>query len=118
MTARNALMHKLPPPVEEALKSLAANLKKARLRRNLSVQTIADRIGVSRRLVTDAERGKPSTGVAVYVAMLWAMDLEGELRAVANPNTDGVGRVGALAGERTRAGWSIDADFRPPHRRS
>ncbi|HEY3444918.1 MAG TPA: helix-turn-helix domain-containing protein [Myxococcales bacterium] len=112
-------MEKLPPPVDEALKTLASNLKTARLRRNLTVQTVADRIGVSRRLVTDAEGGKPSTGVAVYIAMLWALGFVDDLAKVASPKSDGKGILGASlqGGERKRAGKMVDADFPWPPRR-
>ncbi len=118
MSARNPLTERLPPPVEAALKRLASNLKTARLRRNLTVQAVADRIGVSRRLVTDAEAGKPTTGVAVYVAMLWALGLVDELARVASPATDGFGIVAeqAQGGERKRAARSADTDFTWPPR--
>ena len=111
MIARNGLLEKLPGPVDEALKVLASNLRTARLRRNLSVQDVADRIGVSRRLVTDAERGKPSTGVAVYVAMLWTLGMVEGLAAVADPRNDKVGMAASLGRERKRAGRSGRDDF-------
>jgi hypothetical protein len=36
---------------------------------------MAEKIGTGKRAVADAEKGKPSTGIAVYTAMLWALDL-------------------------------------------
>ena len=45
---------------------------------------VAQRIGTGRRAVRDAERGKASTGVAVYAALLWAyyITLPGKVSAV------------------------------------
>lgn len=103
MSARNVLVKKLPGPVAGALGKLGANLRTARLRRNLTVQQIADRVGVSRQLVADAEHGKPTTGIAVYVAMLWALGLIDQLAAVADPGKDGVGLIASISADRRRA---------------
>ena len=46
MVARNPLLSAPPYQVEQALKRLGANLRTARLRRNLSIQEIAEKIGV------------------------------------------------------------------------
>ena len=73
MTARNKLLSAPPYPVEQTLKALGANLRTARLRRNLTIADMAGKIGTGVRAVADAERGKPSTGIAVYTAMLWAI---------------------------------------------
>ena len=55
------------------------------------------------RAVADAEKGKPSTGIAVYMAMLWALDLLDQMAGVASPENDEQGQTLALARERTRA---------------
>ena len=75
MTARNKLLTAPPYAVEQTLKRLGANLRTARLRRNLTIDDMAEKIGTGVRAVADAEQGKPSTGIAVYAAMLWALDL-------------------------------------------
>jgi transcriptional regulator with XRE-family HTH domain len=103
MSARNPLLTAPPFPVEQALKRLGANLRTARLRRNLTVEEAAQKIGAGTRAVTDAEKGKPSTGIAVYVALLWAFDLLDQLNEVADPAKDPEGRSLALAQERSRA---------------
>lgn len=103
MTARNKLVTAPPYPVEQTLRHLGANLRTARLRRNLTLEDVAEKIGTGRRTVADAEKGKPSTGVAVYAAMLWALDLLDQLDSVAAPDRDEEGRTFALARERVRA---------------
>ncbi|MBI5547872.1 MAG: helix-turn-helix domain-containing protein [Deltaproteobacteria bacterium] len=103
MPARNALLKAPPHPVEKALRTLGANLRTARLRRGLSLEEIAEKIGTGRRAVADAEKGKPSTAVAVYVALLWALGLLEHMDEVADPAADEVGSRLALAKEKKRA---------------
>lgn len=103
MTARNKLLTAPPYPVEQTLKRLGANLRTARLRRNLTIAELAEKIGTGPRAVADAEKGKPSAGIAVYVAMLWALDLLGQMSDLAAPERDDEGQALALARERVRA---------------
>ncbi len=95
MTARNPLTSAPPYAVEIALKTLGANLRTARLRRRLTAQELGERIGVGRHTVADAERGKPSTAVAVCVGLLWALGLLEQLTDVAAPAADAVIRADA-----------------------
>lgn len=113
MTARNKLQTAPPYPVERTLKALGANLRTARLRRNLTIDDMAGKIGTGKRAVADAERGKPSTGIAVYAAMLWALDLLQQMEEVALPERDDEGQTLALSRERGRARpkTSPDNDF-------
>ncbi len=101
--ATNQLLKAPPYPVEQALKRLGANLRTARLRRNDTIEDVAEKIGTGRRAVMDAERGKPSTGAGIYVALLWAYDLLGPLDDIADPAKDEQGLMLASAKEKTRA---------------
>lgn len=103
MTARNKLLTAPPYPVEQTLKRLGANLRTARLRRNLTILDMAAKIGTGARAVADAEKGKVSTGIAVYAALLWALDLLDQLDRVATPERDQEGQTLALSRERGRA---------------
>lgn len=113
MTAKNLLTTAPPYPVEQAIKRLGANLRTARLRRNLTTREVADKIGTGPRAVTDAEKGKPSTGIAVYTALLWAYGLLEPFSALADPATDEEGLALELAGgrRRARAREELDSDF-------
>ena len=116
MSARNPLLAAPPYQVEQALKTLGGDLRTARLRRNLSIENVAAKIGVGRHVVADAEKGKPSTGIAVYVGLLWAFGLAEQLAGVADPDTDEEGRLLAKRGERVhassaRAAGFLDNDF-------
>jgi transcriptional regulator with XRE-family HTH domain len=110
MAARNPLISAPPYAVDQALKRLGANLRMARVRRGLTVDEVAKKIGTGRRAVDDAERGKASTGIAVYVALLWAYDLLGQFDSLADPARDAEGQALAKTRERSRARRSRAAD--------
>ena len=102
-----------PAAVVAALERLGANLRIARLRRRLTQAELAERIGVSRFVVADAERGKATTGVAAYVGALWALGLADQLRSVADPSLDaeGVALEIARGGKRARRRQGLNDDF-------
>jgi transcriptional regulator with XRE-family HTH domain len=102
MSRRTTPLGTTPPyAVEEALRRLGANLRTARLRRNLTIPDVAKKIGAGQRAVADAEKGRPGTGGAVYVALLWAYDLLSQMGEVADPKRDIEGL--ALLSQRERA---------------
>jgi transcriptional regulator with XRE-family HTH domain len=103
MKARNALLGATPYQVEQTLKKLGGNLKTARLRRNLTAQEVAQKIGTSRFAVADVEKGKPSTSVAAYAALLWAYGLIDRLADLADPNQDEEGTRLSLSRQPARA---------------
>ncbi|WP_341987800.1 helix-turn-helix transcriptional regulator [Azorhizobium sp. AG788] len=113
MAARNLLLAAPPYEVELALKTLGANIRTARLRRNLSIAQVAAKIGVERHVIGDAERGKPSTGIVVYAALLWAMGMADQLGRVADPLRDEEGLTLAKVKGRAKAGGRkvLDNDF-------
>ena len=113
MTARSKLLTAPPYAVEQAIKRLGANLRTARLRRNLTIKEMAEKIGTGLRVVADAEKGKPSTSIAVYAAMLWTFDLLHQIEDVSTPENDKEGQTLALARERSRSRskTGLDNDF-------
>lgn len=108
--ARNQLLQAPPHSVQQALTHLGQNLRMARVRRRITIDEVAQKIGTGRRAVMDAENGKPSTSIAVYAALLWAYDLLSPLVDIANPATDEQGLILAAAQEKTRARRSGDLD--------
>jgi DNA-binding XRE family transcriptional regulator len=113
MKARNALLGATPYQVERTLRKLGGDLKTARLRRNLTGEEAGLKIGTSRFAVADAEKGKPSTSVAVYAALLWAYGLIDQLADVADPSNDEEGTRLALSRGplRARHRQKLDNDF-------
>lgn len=82
-----------PAAVEEALIRLGRNIRTARLRRRLTREDLAGRIGISRQVLAQIENGKPTTAVAAYIGALWALGLLNQLKDVANPDRDEEGKV-------------------------
>src|ERR1700688_297751 len=113
MAARNHLLQAPPYLVEQALIRLGENLRTARIRRNFTIDEVAQKIGTGRRAVMDAEKGKTSTGVGVYVALLWVYDLLSQLNDVANPAKDeqGLTLVAAKGRIRARKIGGLNSDF-------
>jgi transcriptional regulator with XRE-family HTH domain len=113
MVARNNLLEAPPYAVEQALKKVGRNLRQARLRRKQTIGEVAQRIGTGLRAVRDAESGKPSTGVGIYAALLWAYDLLDPLDRLADPLLDqeGLALAAAKEGKRARKGGDLDNEF-------
>jgi transcriptional regulator with XRE-family HTH domain len=113
MAKINTLLQTPPYAVEAALKTVGRNLRTARVRRKLSIQELADKIGVSRYRIAEAEKGKASTSIGVYVGLLWALGLIDQFGRLADPKTDDEGSTLARAREKVRARHSrvLNNDF-------
>ena len=93
MPRKNKIIQSPPAAVKETLERLGRHIRTARVRRKLPQDRLARRIGVSRFVVADIERGKPSTGIAAYLGALWALGLLENIRAVADPDRDEEGKI-------------------------
>ena len=113
MAAKNLLIEAPPYEVERAIKLLGQNLRRARLRRNLTIEQVAQKIGTGQRAVMDAEKGKLTTGIAVYTALLWSYDLLRPMADLADPAGDSEGlTLARLTGRsRARVREDLDSDF-------
>ncbi|MBA3563785.1 MAG: helix-turn-helix domain-containing protein [Gammaproteobacteria bacterium] len=113
MTRVSKISESPPHAVEQALITLGRNIRTARLRRRLSRAELAERIGISRYVMADIERGKPTTAIAAYLGALWALKLLDELREVADPDRDLEGKTLEAARSPTTAPKrkALDDDF-------
>lgn len=113
MATKNQLIDAPPYPVHQALKGLGENLRTARLRRNMTIENVAARIGTGPRAIMDAEKGKPSTGIVVYTALLWLYGLLAPFENLADPAQDkeGLARESAKGRTRARKSGGLDSDF-------
>ena len=82
-----------PAAVEDILKRLGRNLRIARLRRKLSREELAERVGISRYVLADIEKGKPTTAIAAYLGALWVLGSLRDMREVADPDSDEEGKI-------------------------
>ena len=101
-----------PAAVEEALSRLGRNIRTARLRRRMTQAGLAERLGSSRYVVADVERGKATTGIAAYLGALWALGLLDQFGSVADPALDeeGIHLVRSREPQRVRP-KAADDDF-------
>ncbi|MFN7921304.1 MAG: helix-turn-helix transcriptional regulator [Bryobacteraceae bacterium] len=71
------------PHVARLLAGIGANIRNARLRRNYSLETIAQRAGTTRRTLYRVERGDAAVAFGIYARVLQALRLENDLASIA-----------------------------------
>lgn len=113
MSKANSITKAPPFEVETAIRQLGANLRTARLARNLSIADVAAKLGVSPRAVRNAETGKPGTAIGVYLGLMWVYGLISQAEDLADPARDEAVMRAARARAHaypTRKG-ALDNDF-------
>ena len=92
----------LVPKIQRVLTTFGENLKLARLRRNLSMEQVSERAGISRSTLWQAEKGMPTVAMGTYLQVLVVLGLERDLLKLGAD--DELGRklqdVGLMARER------------------
>ena len=58
------------PATEDILKTMGEQIKLARLRRDLPVELVAERAGISRASLWKVESGSPAVAIGIYAAVL------------------------------------------------
>ncbi len=79
----------LLPQQEKRLRQMGEQIKLARLRRNLSLELVAERAGVSRQSVASVEKGNSSVAMGIYANVLLALGLQGDILQVAKDDVLG-----------------------------
>ncbi|MBP3922510.1 MAG: helix-turn-helix transcriptional regulator [Ruminiclostridium sp.] len=78
------------PSTEEILRTMGEQIKLARLRRNLTVELVAERAGISRASLWNVEKGSPSVAIGIYAAVLHALNnMDKDLLLVARDDAMG-----------------------------
>ena len=62
------------PDTRKILETMGLQIKTARLRRNLSVELVAERAGISRATLWQIEKGASTVSIGAYAATLHALD--------------------------------------------
>jgi transcriptional regulator with XRE-family HTH domain len=86
-----------PFAVRDGAQRLGERLSMARKRRRLTLRELASKAGISYDTARAVEAGNLQTGMGAYLAVLWAMGLESEIQAFANPERDEEGKQLELA---------------------
>lgn len=79
----------LLPQQEKRLSQMGEQIKLARLRRQLPIELVAERAGISRQSVTAVEKGSPSVSLGIYANVLLALGLQGDLLLIAKDDVLG-----------------------------
>ena len=78
------------PKTQEILSKMGYQIKMARLRRNLSVELVSERAGISRKTLWLVEKGSPSVAIGCYASVLNALNgLDTDLLLIANDDEFG-----------------------------
>jgi hypothetical protein len=88
----------LPIPVRRALRKLGSDIRDARRRRRIPVNTAAERASISRTTLLKVEKGEPGVAMGTYATALFVLGLIDNLADIADPKNDSVGL--RLEGER------------------
>ena len=73
----------LLPGAQCALEKAGANIKKARLRRNIRAELLAERAGISVDTLSAVEKGSSTVSIGAYAAVLAVLKLDTDLEAIA-----------------------------------
>jgi len=98
-----------PARVRRALRTLGNDIRDARKRRSLSMETVANRAFTSRKTLQRVENGDHGVSIGIYAAVLNALGLLDGLAALADPANDDVGMGLASANLPKRVRSKADA---------
>ena len=86
-----ATPHRPPPATRRAIRKLGEDIRTARLRRNLSMEIVANRAATSRPTLSRIEKGDPAVSIGIVAAVLQALGLLDGLANVADSSQDQTG---------------------------
>lgn len=66
----------MSPRLSKIMKETGENIKLARLRRNLTMDQVAERAGITRSTLWKVEKGIPSVSFGAYAQVLFVLGLE------------------------------------------
>ena len=82
--------YNIMPETEDILKILGEQIKLARLRRNLPVELVSERAGISWATLWKVEKGNPAVAMGTYAAVLHALNnMDKDLLLVAKDDAFG-----------------------------
>ena len=83
----------LPIPVKKALRKLGQDIRKARLRRRITMELMAQRAAISRTTLTKVEKGDASVCLGIYTSVLFVLGLVSNLANLLDGNNDELGHI-------------------------
>ncbi len=103
----------LPSEIVSQLKRIGSGIKTARMRRRMTQEDLAERVGTSWHTIRKIEGGSPVTRIGYYLNALWVLGLFGDVRLLADPERDREGIIleAAARGTRARPHRTLNRDF-------
>ncbi len=103
----------LPSEVLSQLRRIGNGIKTARVRRHMTQEELAERVGTSWHTIRKIEGGSPGTRIASYLKALWVLGLFEDVRLLADPERDREGIIleAAARGTRARRPRTLNRDF-------
>lgn len=77
--SKNTMGTKLPRKLEQKMETVGEQIKLARLRRNLTMEQVAERATCSPLTVSRIERGTPTVAIGIYLRVLYALQLDDDI---------------------------------------
>lgn len=81
--SKNTFGNQLPRALAQDLKLVGEQIRLARLRRNLSMEQIAERASCSVPSLASVESGKPTVSIGIYLRVLYALGLHKDILLIA-----------------------------------
>lgn len=73
----------LMPDTKKILEKVGDQIRRARLRRNISVEVITEQVGISDATFYAIEKGLPTVSIGAYAAVLAVLELDKDLELIA-----------------------------------
>ena len=89
--AKNTMGTKLPRKLEQKMQTVGEQIRLARLRRNLSMEQVAERATCSVLTLSRIEKGAPTVSIGIYLRVLYALQLDDDILLIAQE--DKLGRA-------------------------
>ncbi|HSV51822.1 MAG TPA: helix-turn-helix domain-containing protein [Burkholderiaceae bacterium] len=104
-----------PFEVSESAVKLGENLRVARVRRSMTQDDLALRCNITRKTLSEIEKGQPGVTYGNVLTVLWTLGLLEGVKKVADPDADEHGRILDAARQpkriRNSSASAIDNDF-------
>ena len=81
--SKNTFGNRLPRALAQDLKLVGEQIRLARLRRNLSMEQIAERATCSAPSLASVYKGKPTVSIGIYLRVLYALGLHKDILKIA-----------------------------------
>lgn len=74
----------LLPATQQALEKMGTNIKKARLRRNMRAEFLAEQAGISTDTLSSIERGVSTVSIGAYASVLEVLEMDKDFEQIAS----------------------------------